>query len=128
MKMNINDIIIKPIITEKSSDLMSQNKYTLEVHPNATKTDVKKAVEVIFKQSNAKVEKINLIKVKRKPKKMGKYEGFKKGYKKVIVKLSAGTIPIYGAGGVENTSKKPKKTLKIIDTDKIMKEAEKEAK
>ncbi len=126
MKMNINDVIIKPIITEKSSTLLMNNVYTLEVDPRATKTDVKSAIEVIFAKSEAKVSKVNIIKVKQKAKRMGRYEGFTKGYKKAIVTLSKGSIPIYGDEGVVNNEAE-KKALKIIDTDKIMEEAEREA-
>ena len=124
--MNINDVIIKPIVTEKTSNHLMFNVYTFEVNQNADRTDVKKAIELIFSKSGAKVSKVNIIKVKRKAKRMGKYDGFKKGYKKAIVTLLEGSIPIYGADGVENNelNKKPKKTLKIIDTDKIMKDAE----
>lgn len=126
--MNINDVIIKPIVTEKTSNHLMFNVYTFEVNKDATRTDVKKAIESIFSKSGAKVSKVNIMKVKRKAKRMGRYEGFKKGYKKAIVTLLEGSIPIYGADGVENNelNKKPKKTLKIIDTDKIMKEAETE--
>ncbi len=126
--MNINDVIVKPIVTEKTSNHLMFNVYTFEVNQNATRTDVKRAIELIFSKSGAKVSKVNIIKVKRKAKKMGRYEGFTKGYKKAIVTLLEGSIPIYGSEGVENNEKdkKPKKTLKIIDTDKIMKEAESE--
>ncbi len=126
MKMNINDVIIKPIITEKSSQALYSNVYTFEVDPRATKTDVKKAIEVIFAKSEAKVSKVNIIRVKQKAKRMGRYEGFTKGYKKAIVTLSQGSVPIYGSEGVVNNEAE-KKALQIIDTDKIMAEAEKEA-
>ncbi len=125
MKMNINDVIIKPIITEKSSNLLYSNVYTFEIDPRATKTDVRKAIESIFAKSQAKVSKVNMIKVKPKAKRMGRYEGFVKGYKKAIVTLSEGTIPIYGSDSVVNNEvDTPKKAMKIIDTDKIMKDAE----
>ena len=128
MKMNINDVIIKPIITEKTSNPLLSNVYTLEVDKRATKTDVKEAIEVIFEKSGAKVSKVNIIRVKQKTKKLGKYEGYTKGYKKAIVTLSAGSIPVYGAEGVvNNEADKPKKTFNVIDTDKIMAEAEKES-
>lgn len=128
MKMNINDILIRPIVTEKSNDKLLSNVYTFEVHPKSTKTEVKKAVEFIFARSNAKVKKVNILKVSKKPKRMGKYEGFSKGYKKAMVFLAEGSIPIYGAEGVEKQQKdtKKKKGLKIIDTDKIMEQAAKE--
>lgn len=124
--ININDVIKKPIITEKSSSLLNKNVYTLEIDPRSDKTDVKRAVESIFEKSGAKVAKVNMIKVKQKAKKLGKYQGFVKGYKKAMVTLSEGTIPIYGAEGVVNNEiQKPKKTMKIIDTDKIMEETAK---
>ncbi len=126
MKMNINDVIIKPIITEKSSALLSNNVYTLEVNPKANKTDVKSAIETIFSKSEAKVSKVNIVKVKKKFKRLGRYDGFTKGYKKAIVTLSKGSIPIYGNEGVVNNETE-KKALKIIDTDKILAEAEKES-
>lgn len=126
MKMNINDVIIKPIITEKSSAALYSNVYTFEVDVRATKTDVKEAIETIFSKSEAKVSKVNIIRVKQKAKRMGRYEGFTKGYKKAIVTLSAGSVPIYGNEGVVNNETE-KKALQIIDTDKIMAEAEKEA-
>ncbi len=126
MKMNINDVIIKPIITEKSSLALYSNVYTFEVDQRATRTDVKKAIETIFAKSEAKVSKVNIIKVKQKAKRMGRYEGFTKGYKKAIVTLSKGSVPIYGNEGVVNNESE-KKALQIIDTDKIMAEAEKEA-
>ncbi len=124
--MNINDVIIKPIITEKSSLALYSNVYTFEVDQRATRTDVKTAIETIFAKSEAKVSKVNIIKVKQKAKRMGRYEGFTKGYKKAIVTLSKGSVPIYGNEGVVNNESE-KKALQIIDTDKIMAEAEKEA-
>lgn len=125
--LNINDIIIRPIITEKTNSQMTiDNQYTLEVHQRATRSDIKRAVEYIFAKSGAKVKKVNIIKVKRKPKTIGKYSGYKKGYKKAIVILSAGSIPIYGASGIDKKTGKPKKGLKIIDTEKIMQQAEKQ--
>ncbi len=124
MKMNINDVIKKPVVTEKSSSLLLNNVYTFEVDSRATKDDIKKAIEFIFAKSSAKVAKVNIIRVKRKPKKMGRFEGFVKGYKKAIVKLSSGSIPIYGNDSVVNNDEN-KKTLKVIDTDKIIEEAEK---
>ncbi len=126
MKMNINDVIIKPIISEKAQVGLINNVYTLEVDPRATKTDVKTAVETIFAKSEAKVAKVNIIKVKQKAKRLGRFEGFTKGYKKAIVTLSMGSIPIFGDEGVVNNEAE-KKALQIIDTDKIMEQAEKEA-
>lgn len=123
--MNINDILIEPIITEKSSSKMSENVYTFKVHPKATKPEIKKAVESIFAKSEAKVSSVNIIKMKRKFKRMGKYEGYKSGYKKALVKLSKGSIPIYGSQGIENLAKTDKKSLNVINTEKIMEEVSK---
>ncbi len=116
--MNVNDVIKRPLITEKSSNLLMNNVYTFEVDPKATKTDVKRAIEIIFANSNAKVAKVNMQVMKPKAKRLGRFEGKVKGYKKAIVSLKKGSIPIYGSQGVEDTSKKSK--LNIINTSKIM--------
>ncbi len=122
--MNINDIIKKPLITEKSANSLPANIYTFEVDKRATKTDVKRAIETIFSASNAKVGKVNIQNYPKKAKRVGRYSGFTPGYKKAIVTLSEGSIPIYGSDGVENNEEKPKKKARqIIDTEKIMEEA-----
>ncbi|HEY8364894.1 MAG TPA: 50S ribosomal protein L23 [Haloplasmataceae bacterium] len=82
------DIIKRPIITEKASDLTSKdNKYTFVVDKNANKTEVKYAVEKLF---NVKVEKVNIMNVLPKKRRVGRYVGYRPGYKKAIVKLVAG--------------------------------------
>lgn len=82
------DIIKRPIITEKASDLTSKdNKYTFVVDKNANKTEVKYAVEKLF---NVKVEKVNIMNVLPKKRRIGRYVGYRPGYKKAIVKLVAG--------------------------------------
>ncbi|MCB9498306.1 MAG: 50S ribosomal protein L23 [Bacillales bacterium] len=87
------DIIKKPIITEKSMKLVEKNKYTFEVAKNATKTEVKAAVEEIF---NVKVEDVNIINTLPKRKKVGKYTGFLPAVQKAIVTLQEGDkIEIY---------------------------------
>ena len=124
--MNINDVIKKPLITEKSSLDMEINKYTFVVDSKATKTEIKKAIETVFAKSDAKVSRVNLSNVRAKKASMGRYQGYKSSYKKAIVTLSAGTIPVFGNQEVKDATKdKPaKKVMKIIDTDKIMAEAE----
>lgn len=123
-KLNVNDVIIRPIITEKSSKDMANNTYHLQVSVDATKTDVRRAVEIIFSKSAAQVEKINIMNIRSKKAKVGKYVGKKASYKKAIVKLSSGTIPVFGENPAEEASKKSKKkAIKVINTDKIMKEA-----
>ncbi|BAT72220.1 large subunit ribosomal protein L23 [Thermosulfidibacter takaii ABI70S6] len=82
-------IIIRPVITEKSMRLKEEeNKYTFEVHPKATKKDIKDAIEKLF---NVKVEKVNTINMKPKVKKRWGREIQKgKHWKKAIVKLREG--------------------------------------
>ncbi len=84
---SIYDVVIRPIITEKSSQLAEKLVYTFEVAREANKVEIKDAIEKIF---NVKVEKIQTINVKRKAKRMNRYEGFKPGYKKAIVTLAKG--------------------------------------
>lgn len=87
------DVIKRPIITEKSSNLVENLQYTFEVDPKATKTEVKDAIEKIFK---VKVVEIRTINVHRKAKRMQRYEGFKPAYKKAIVRLAPGqTIDVF---------------------------------
>ncbi len=81
-------VIIRPIITEKSMRLKEEeNKYTFEVHPKATKKDIKDAVEKLF---DVKVEKVNTINVKGKRKRVGRVVTKRKDWKKAIVKLREG--------------------------------------
>lgn len=79
------DIIKRPIITERSADLMADKKYTFEVYPKANKTEIKNAVEEIF---GVKVVKVNTMNIKGKFKRMGRYEGYRPNRKKAIVQLS----------------------------------------
>lgn len=85
---NYRDIIIRPIITEKSMKCMdTDNKITFEVKKGTNKTEIRQAVESIFK---VKVEKVNTVNVKPKKKRMGKYVGKTKAIHKAIVKIAAG--------------------------------------
>lgn len=82
------DIIRKPIITEKSMQLVeSNNSYTFEVDRKANKVEIKKAIEAIF---NVTVVSVKTINVRPKKKRMGQYEGYTSAYKKAIVKLIDG--------------------------------------
>lgn len=93
MAANPRDIIIRPIVTEKTSDMMKDNKYTFQVAMGANKTEIRQAIEAIF---NVKVVNVNTIHVLGKTKRMGKYEGKRSDYKKAIVKLAEGnTIPLF---------------------------------
>ena len=78
------DIIIKPIITEKSNMEMQAGKYTFEVNKKATKVDVKRAVEKLF---NVKVLKVNTIDVSGKEKRVGRNIGKTADWKKAIVSI-----------------------------------------
>ena len=87
------DVIKRPIITEKSSNLVENLQYTFEVEPKATKTEIKDAIEKIFKVNVVEIRTIN---VHRKAKRMQRFEGFKPAYKKAIVRLAAGqTIDVF---------------------------------
>ena len=90
--MDARDIIQRPVITERSADLMSEDKYTFDVDVRANKTQVKHAVEEIF---DVKVDKVNIMNVKPKKKRMGRYEGYTNKRRKAIVKLKEGSIEIF---------------------------------
>jgi len=87
MKSLPQDIILRPIITEKSSRLMEHNKYTFEVHPKANKIEVRNAVSSIFK---VKVVKVSTLYVRPKPQRMGAFLGKSRAWKKAIVTVAAG--------------------------------------
>ncbi|MDI9369903.1 MAG: 50S ribosomal protein L23 [Synergistaceae bacterium] len=87
MNLVAHDIIIRPIITEKSSGLMELNKYTFEVHRSVNKIQVRKAVEEVFK---VKVTGVHIINVRAKPKRMGVFVGRTRSWKKAIVSLAPG--------------------------------------
>lgn len=81
-------IIKHPVITEKATLLANENKYVFCVDKKATKSQIKRAVEVIYKVN---VEKVYIINVPKKRKRYRFFiEGFKSGYKKAIVKLKQG--------------------------------------
>ena len=83
MKM-IQDIIIKPIITEASMDGIAEKKYTFEVAKNATKPEIARAVEEMFK---VEVLSVNTINMKKKPKRLGVHFGYTSEWKKAVVTL-----------------------------------------
>ena len=80
-----HDIIIKPIITERSMEDMADGKYTFKVDKRANKTEVKKAVETIF---DVKVKKVNTMNMLGKVKRRGATSGRRPSWKKAIVKLT----------------------------------------
>jgi large subunit ribosomal protein L23 len=85
------DIIKRPVITERTSDYMSEMKYAFEVDIRANKTEIKQAVEAIFK---VKVTNVNTMRVPGKLKRYGKYSGYTPEWKKAIVKLSPDSKPL----------------------------------
>lgn len=82
---NSYDIILKPVITENSMDMLAEKKYTFKVATDANKIEIKKAVEEIF---DVKVSKVTTINMDGKMKRMGRYEGRRAAYKKAVVKLT----------------------------------------
>ena len=78
------DIILRPVITEKSMDGISSKTYTFEVATDATKPEIASAVEELF---GVKVAKVNTINMKKKPKRMGYHFGYTAEWKKAIVTL-----------------------------------------
>lgn len=90
MKLNeaeLADLIIRPIVTEKATYLMEQNKYVFEVAPKANKYEIKAAIESLF---NVKVTKVNTMNPPRQKRRVGRFIGFKPHYKKAIVTLAEG--------------------------------------
>lgn len=90
--MEARDILKRPVITEKSSAAMAEDKYTFDVDVRANKTEVKKAVEEIFE---VKVANVNIINYKPKEKRMGRYQGYTNKRRKAIVTLKEGQIDLF---------------------------------
>ena len=86
-----HDIIIRPVITEASLAATQNLIYTFEVLPEATKSEIAKAVEEVF---GVEVADVNTINMKRKPKSLGVHSGYTKSWKKAIVTLKAGSKSI----------------------------------
>lgn len=83
--MQYEDIIKRPIVTEKSMSMLQDKKYTFEVNKKANKVEIKKAVEKIF---GVEVDKVWTMNVKPKKKRLGRFEGQTRAWKKAIVKLT----------------------------------------
>ena len=89
--MNIYDIIKAPCLSEKTFNLIQWKKYVFKVDVNATKTDVKRAVEEIF---GVQVKKVNIMNYVGKLKRMGRTEGRRPAFKKAYVQLKQDSKPI----------------------------------
>ena len=99
MAKDPREVIIRPVITERSYDVMENNVYTFEVAKDSNKIEIAKAVEAIF---DVKVVKVNTLNVKAKPKSMrtrkGIFDGATRTWKKAMVTLAEGeTIEVFGA-------------------------------
>ena len=93
--MDARDILIRPLITEKSTQLMEEGKYVFVVAKKANKIEIAKAVAQVF---NVKVANVNTVNVSGKRKRMGRFVGKRSDYKKAIVKLAPGeTIEFFQA-------------------------------
>ncbi|MBX6350151.1 MAG: 50S ribosomal protein L23 [Clostridia bacterium] len=86
--MTAHDVIIRPVISEESMDGIARGRYTFIVRPDATKTDIKRAVEEAFK---VKVVSVNTLRTHGKRRRMGRYEGRTPDQKKAVVKLAPGS-------------------------------------
>ena len=81
------DLVRRPIVTEKATLLLEENKYTFEVQPQTTKPEIKAAIEDLF---NVKVVQVNTQKPPRKKRRMGRFVGYRSQYKRAIVTLAPG--------------------------------------
>ena len=91
--MESTQVVIRPVISEKSFALAEVGKYTFRVHDNAHKTEIRQAIESLFE---VKVEEIRTAWVKPKPKRRGRTSGQTRKWKKAIVQVASGqTIPIF---------------------------------
>jgi large subunit ribosomal protein L23 len=91
--MDASQIVLAPIVSEKSYEGSTRGTYTFRVHPDAHKTQIRQAVEELF---DVKVRRVNVIKVQAKPKRRGMFRGSRPGWKKAVVYLRAGdTIEIF---------------------------------
>lgn len=89
------EIIIRPVITEHSYDMMEKNTYTFEVAKDANKIEIRQAIEAIF---NVKVVRVNTLNVKSKPKRVRYQQGRTRTWKKAMVTLQPGdTIELFNA-------------------------------
>jgi large subunit ribosomal protein L23 len=87
VSLHPNEVLIAPVVSEKSYSLISDRKYTFRVHEDAHKTQIRQAVEQLF---DVQVQNVNIIKVQSKPKRRGMVRGRRPGWKKAIVQLREG--------------------------------------
>jgi large subunit ribosomal protein L23 len=93
MSLHPNEVLLAPVVSEKSYSLIADRKYSFRVHKDAHKTQIRQAVEELF---GVKVERVNISQVKPKPKRRGLHRGTKPGWKKAVVQVREGdTIEIF---------------------------------
>lgn len=96
--MNAREVLIKPVVSEKSYELLAANKYTFRVHPRAHKTEIRQAVEEIF---SVRVEDVRTLNVRSKPKRRGYTSGRTREWKKAVVQLHAeDSIELFEGEGI----------------------------
>ena len=87
MSLHPGQVLIAPVVSEKSYGQIAQNRYTFKVHQDAHKTQIRQAVEELF---DVKVVNVNIVKVQPKPKRRGLFKGTRPGWKKAVVQLRPG--------------------------------------
>jgi large subunit ribosomal protein L23 len=93
MSLDVHDVLIAPVVSEKSYSGIADRRYTFKVHQDAHKTHVRQAVEQLFEVD---VERVNIVIVQAKPKRRGVTKGTRPGWKKAIVQVAEGqTIEIF---------------------------------
>ena len=93
MSLHPAEVLIRPVVSEKSYHQITENRYTFRVHKDAHKTQVRQAVEELF---DVKVVSVNIVQMPAKPKRRGMHSGTRPGWKKAIVELKPGdTIEIF---------------------------------
>jgi large subunit ribosomal protein L23 len=93
VSLHPNEVLLAPVVSEKSYSLIGDRKYSFRVHKNAHKTQIKQAVEQLFK---VHVTEVNVLQVRSKPKRRGLHKGTRPGWKKAIVQVREGeTIDIF---------------------------------
>ncbi len=98
LNLTHRQILLAPVVSEKSYSLIADNKYCFKVHPKAHRMQIRQAVEELFE---VEVEKVNVSKVPAKPKRRGTHQGQRPGWKKAIITVKEGEkIDIFEGGSV----------------------------
>ena len=93
MSLHPNEVLLAPVVSEKSYNQVPERKYSFRVHPDAHKTQIRQAVEQLFE---VHVTRVNVMQVQSKPKRRGMIKGRKPGWKKAVVQIREGeTIDIF---------------------------------